>query len=598
MNDAYKRLTQGLLYAGLLGLFGALAAYFVSGTFGNLPKVLLIVGAGLLIGFAVASPESLLGAAKSRGAKYGGNTAIAIVLVLVIVGAVNFFVSSHSPTFDVTSNHSHTLSAQTIKLLRNLKQDVNVTAFYQSGQFDEQSAKQLLTLYASYSGKFHYRFVDPDKDPSTAQQFGIVSYGTTVFQSGPAKNVQRKDAPSADEQSYTSALIAVTGQLQRKVYFVTGNGQPDPNSSQQQGYHDALTALENDNYVVATLGASLGAVPADAAAVILPAGSQPLLPAELKAFANYLAKGGKMMILSSALEAAGSGSNATLASQQDLNTLIKPFGISFQPGIVVDPASSLPQAPQAPAVSNYAAQGNAIVQNVAVSLFPVPNGISLAQPAPSGISATIIAKTSSQSWLQNHIDNNQLAFRQGDQRGPINLFVTAEGTLPSTSPTPGAGTPTASSGAAAAGNAAASGAPLANATVVATPPPVTPTAQPAASQTPGAAAPVPTSTPTPVANITGSTVNLQGGSKVVAVSDELWLNNTYLNQAPGNRDLFLNSINYLVGNTNLISIAPKSQVNTQVLLLGSDANLIFFVVVVLVPLAVLVVGGTVWWQRR
>ncbi|MDE3075824.1 MAG: GldG family protein, partial [Chloroflexota bacterium] len=505
------------------------------------------------------------------------------VLVVVIIGAVNYFVDNHNKTFDVTKNGLHTLSDQTVKLLQNLNQDVTVTAFFQTGQFDEQQAKDLLALYAGKSDKFHYTFVDPDKDPATAQRFGIVSYGTTVFQSGG----RRKDVPSAGEQDFTSALLAVTNQVQRKIYFVTGNGQPDPNSSDQLGYHDALAALQNDNYVVDTLNATITAIPDDAAAVILPGGASPLLAGEKKALQDYLAKGGKMLVMSNAIQ------NRDVAKQSDLNDLLKPYGLTFQPGIVIDPASSLPQDPSSPAVSSYAAQGNDIVKNVPVSLFPVANGIDMAAKPPQGISLTAIANTSGQSWLQNHTDRAE--FRQGDIRGPITLFATASGTLASAQATPAAaGTPAASGAAAAVPTSGA----LANATVVATPPPATPTPEASPSGSPSAAPPAPTTTPTPPAKLTGADVNLRGGTKIVAVSDQAWMNNNYLNRVPGNRALFLNSINYLVGNTALLSIPPKPAATGQVFLLGSDANLIFFVTVILVPLAVLLVGGVVWWQRR
>jgi hypothetical protein len=76
------------------------------------------------------------------------------------------------------------------------------------------------------------------------------------------------------------------------------------------------------------------------------------------------------------------------------------------------------------------------------------------------------------------------------------------------------------------------------------------------------------------------------------------MNDQFLNAVPGNHDLLLNSINHLVGNSALISIAAKSAQPGQVSLLGSDANLIFFTTVIFVPLAVLIVGAVVWWQRR
>jgi ABC-type uncharacterized transport system involved in gliding motility auxiliary subunit len=573
MNNPYKLLTQGMLFAGLLALVVGLAGYLLRGGLDNISKILLIVGAALVVGYLVASPEVVFGAVQSRGFKYGGNTLAMSLLFILIIGAGNWFTNTHSQNFDLTRDKLHTLTAQTEQILKNIRQDVKVTAFFRTGDFDENQAKELLAQYASRSPLIQYRFVDPDKDPATARQFGIVSYGTTVFQSGN----NRKDVPSVGEQEFTSAILAVTSTERRKVYFVVGNGQPDPNNAEQQGFHDALLALQQNNYVTDTLDATAAAVPDDAAAVILTAGNKPLLDGQKAALSAYLAKGGKMLIASAGF------------AETDLNELVKPYGLEFLQGLTIDPASSLAQSPQVPAVARFAVPGgNDIVKDVAVTLFPVSSGIQISQPAPQGITITPIARSSDQSWLVNRKEPSEWGFRQGDTRGPINLLVTAEGTLPqaaasapagpSASPTPLAG--------------------LASPGAIATPPPASgsPAASAAASAKPGAQ---PTQTPSPVPSVTGADVNLKGGTRIVAVAATRWMDDQFLNvPQAGNRELFLNAINHLVGNQALVTIPAKNAQAGQVTLLGSDANLIFFTTVLFIPLAVLVLGGVVWWSRR
>jgi ABC-type uncharacterized transport system involved in gliding motility auxiliary subunit len=573
MNSTlYKQLALGLLWAAIIALFAALASYFLTGVFGNVTKILLIVGVGLLLGYLVASPETALDAFRSRGLKYGGNTVAMSALIIVIIGAGNWFTNTHSPSFDLTRDKLHTLTPQTVDILKNLHQDVKITAFFQTGQFDEQQAKDLLSQYAARSSFIQYSFVDPDKDPVAARQFGIVSYGTTVFQAGG----NRKDVPSVGEQEFTSALLAVTSAERRKIYFVTGNGQPDPTqSSDQNGLHAAFVDLQNSNYVVGTLDATITAVPDDASAVILTAGTQPLLDGEKAALASYLAKGGKMLIASAGF------------AQTDMNDLVKPYGLQFLQGVTIDPASALQAGPQFPAVSRYPNTGSDITRNLSFTVYPLADGITVTQPAPQGLTVIPLAQTSDQSWLQNHQDAIQ--FRDGDTRGPINLVVSAEGTLAQ----PPAAASASASGAPAAVPTPLGGLPAPSA--IATPPPASAAASAAASAKPGAQ---PTQTPTPIPQVTGADVNLSGGTKIVAVADTSWLTDQFLDQVPGNHDLLINSINHLVGNQGLVTIPAKNAQSTQVNLLGTDANLVFFTTVLFVPLAVLVVGGFVWWSRR
>ncbi|MHB1414693.1 MAG: GldG family protein [Chloroflexota bacterium] len=69
-------------------------------------------------------------------------------------------------------------------------------------------------------------------------------------------------------------------------------------------------------------------------------------------------------------------------------------------------------------------------------------------------------------------------------------------------------------------------------------------------------------------------------------------------QMAGNRDFFVNSVNWLTESENLISIRPKPPEVNTVYLTPQQANLIGLSSVVLLPLLVLVWGGSIWWSRR
>jgi len=66
----------------------------------------------------------------------------------------------------------------------------------------------------------------------------------------------------------------------------------------------------------------------------------------------------------------------------------------------------------------------------------------------------------------------------------------------------------------------------------------------------------------------------------------------------GNADLFLNSINWLAEEEELIAIRPKPPQVRQLYLSYAQSRLIGYLCWIVMPLAVLAVGGYVWWQRR
>jgi ABC-type uncharacterized transport system involved in gliding motility auxiliary subunit len=60
----------------------------------------------------------------------------------------------------------------------------------------------------------------------------------------------------------------------------------------------------------------------------------------------------------------------------------------------------------------------------------------------------------------------------------------------------------------------------------------------------------------------------------------------------------LNSVNWLAQDEDLISIRPKSSTNRRVDLTESQRNTLFWLLVALIPLAVIGSGGYIWWKRK
>ena len=84
--------------------------------------------------------------------------------------------------------------------------------------------------------------------------------------------------------------------------------------------------------------------------------------------------------------------------------------------------------------------------------------------------------------------------------------------------------------------------------------------------------------------------------KLVVSGNSLFAANSYFNQY-GNGDFFLNAVNYLANETNLITI-QRPGVNKPLMLTNSQATSIFWTVLIMVPLAVLVSGIAVHRIRR
>ena len=136
-----------------------------------------------------------------RSVRYGGNTLVVSVILLIILGLVNFIVNRHSYRFDLTAAKQFSLAPQTQKILKNLKKNVRVTAFFKSGE--KRQMEDLLKAYRFYSKKFSYEFIDPDRKPAIAKRYGVRTYRTSVIECGD----KEEKITSTQEQDLTNALI-------------------------------------------------------------------------------------------------------------------------------------------------------------------------------------------------------------------------------------------------------------------------------------------------------------------------------------------------------------------------------------------------------
>ena len=101
--------------------------------------------------------------------------------------------------------------------------------------------------------------------------------------------------------------------------------------------------------------------------------------------------------------------------------------------------------------------------------------------------------------------------------------------------------------------------------------------------------------PIPVA--AAATGGAEGNAKVVAFGDAEFANNKYFHYM-FNGDLFLNTIGWLAGQEELISIRPRMTRASRVQLTADQHRSIFYASVLIIPEILLLFGVGVWWWRR
>jgi len=409
-----KKYTHYLGWAGLGFVLLGLIMYSINLFVTTLTTIFLIVGAVLLIAFIVLHFNNIKAGLSSRSTKFGTNATFMIIFLLGILIVINIISSRFTYRADLTSAKVFSLAEQTRKVLKHIDKDVKVTGFFKSGE--ELQVNELLNEYSHYSPKFKYEFVDPDKKPGIAKKYNIKTYGTILLESqGKEERIDK-----STEEDITNALITVTREGVKKVYFATGHGERDFDNSEQNGYSTAKQSITDENYEIEKilLANPQDSIPSDCSVLVVASPQSDLFDFEKEKIEKYLNKGGKVLFLLD---------TDTPASYVNY---VKDWGFDVGHDIVVD-ASGIGQlfgaGPTIPIVSQY--ENHAISKDFNVmTFFPEARSVSKADNVPSGLTFNEIAKTSPRSWAETSpLTTEQITFNDGlDKMGPISVLAVAE----------------------------------------------------------------------------------------------------------------------------------------------------------------------------
>jgi ABC-type uncharacterized transport system involved in gliding motility auxiliary subunit len=179
---------------------------------------------------------------KTRQTKYTAYMVVYSVVILAVLTALNFLGNRYSKAWDSTKNKQYSLSEQTIKVVKGLKSPVNVTYFGADASF--RNGRDLLDRYAALSTKFNVTYVDPVKKPQVARAAGYRSDSPVIVENGP----RREGAKSVSEEEVTGALIRALKSGERNVCFVTGFGEHSIDDQESSGFSVLKALLDRDNY--------------------------------------------------------------------------------------------------------------------------------------------------------------------------------------------------------------------------------------------------------------------------------------------------------------------------------------------------------------
>lgn len=439
--------------------------------------------------------------------KSSSNMLAAVLLVLALFVIISLLSKRHYIRWDLTAAKEHTLSDKTLQVLKTIQEPVKILAFARK---ESRYVEQLLSAYHYKAPNITYELIDPDQNPAITRRYKVRTLNTLMLEG--YDRSQKVKIPQ--EENLTNALIRLTKNEPKKIYWITGHGERMLKGSEPESLEALQESLSKENYMFVDIKPTQKDIPDDAALIIVAAPEKPLFKVEVESLRKYISLGGRVLIFLEPFKDGG------------LKNLLKDYGIIISPDIVVDKLSRVMGGNYLlPMVTSYGS--HEITRGFRLtSFFHMARSVENAGAEGKNIKATGLAFTSQNSWGETDrhaLNNGKVRFDKKDRQGPLSLAVIAE--------------------------------------------------------------------IEPVENKKGK------NGKIVVFGDVDFASNKFFNMS-GNGDLIINTINYLTGRGDLITIKKKQKPAETLILTRNQGLTAFWIPVVLIPLIVLTIGIVVWNRRR
>jgi ABC-type uncharacterized transport system involved in gliding motility auxiliary subunit len=396
-----------------LGIIGAALGVAGLVLYGKAPEQTIAIVAMeaaavvLLAIFLIAHFELFKEFSRRRSVRLGFNSMLIVVLFAGILGIINFLAARHTVRWDFSETKRFTLAPQSARALRELSRDIKATVFT-SDQGPARAAYQdLFDSYKARTPKLTVEFVDPEKKPGLARRYGITRLDTAVLESG--KQETRITVPT--EQELTNALLRVSQDERKNVYFLTGHGEHPLEESEKAGYSFLKETLERQGYTVRSLSLyETKTVPPDATVLVLGGPQRSVSSEEQRLIADYVKGGGRLVVL------------LDPASRAGIEGLLANWGLQSDNRVVMDTQTILGGDLTMPVVNSYGTHEITQDLGATFTIFPHVRPIAFQDSKRMDWDFHPLAKSSLRSWAQAGGD---LQVREYDPkldvRGPVVL---------------------------------------------------------------------------------------------------------------------------------------------------------------------------------
>ncbi len=403
-----------------------------------------------LLGWAFTAPQQVRAVLTGRTLRFGGTSLLVTLVVLAALVAIYTFVRQANLSVTLSESNEYALSSEGRAAIAAIGADpslpqVHVTTFISATSAGIRDQLELLMAeYVSTSqGKVISEFVDLDRNPLRAEQMGASNpnqqFVTRLNAEGEPDIEEGELLRFFSQDGLTNAILrnAVAGDF--RTWFIEVEDGPAMNASGPEGFSTLSLGLEQQldwtnrevpllDFTRPASALRLNDPAIDGEIMIIAGGSRPLSEPELAVLTDYLAGGGKLILLAAPGLETGSAPLAADAALGDW--LYQHFGLRFRNDMVLDRNQAF-QNPLYP-VSTELDASHRITQPYSrgfALVFEAPHSIEIADAPPTSVTVTTLASSSADSYnmtdfsavLEGNIEPEETSLT-----GPLVLAAAAE----------------------------------------------------------------------------------------------------------------------------------------------------------------------------
>jgi ABC-type uncharacterized transport system involved in gliding motility auxiliary subunit len=340
------------------------------------------------------------------------SNSITIFLVLCIIALINYLGYKNSVHYDFTETKIHTLSEQSLNVLKNFKSPIKITLF--SKRQEWQKYLNLLKQFEQANKNISVSAVDVETNPALAKLNNVREDGTIIVEYQ-GRRVQDK---ADSELKVTNLLLKLVRTKKLSILYTKGHGEIDFNDTGKEGGSYLLDRLLEHNYTVAPVDLlGITDIPAKVDLVISLGPVNGFLDLEVAKLKRYLRRGGNLLITMSP--------NFQKRNWKNILGLLSESGVEVIDSIVLDRLATV-QGSQAtiPLVTKFNPSHTITNKFNERVLFPL---VSVLKPVEvENTKFTWLARTSDfpASWGETNlseVSTGKAVFDDKDIQGPITV---------------------------------------------------------------------------------------------------------------------------------------------------------------------------------